>query len=183
MSWPPEIGPNGAWLSWLPEHHRHDDGLIVALAGLFIGSSVVDLGCGDGAYVDGLLALGVDCEGFDASPIRPVDCGYIDLSRPITCPARYDWVLCLEVGEHIPPAFQQNVFDNLDKLARWGVVLSWATEGQSGHGHVNERSNGWVERIMNSYGFERDSLTEQTLRDSVSDLYWLKSTLMVYTRK
>lgn len=183
MYLPPEIGENGAWTTWVPKHHRHDNGLIANLIWLFEGRTVIDVGCGDGAYTEALQTAGVDCEGYDASPIRPTGCGYLDLSRPIKTTERFDWVLCLEVGEHIPAAYQQTVFDNLDKLARKGIVMSWAVEGQTGYGHVNERNNDYIERIMNSYGFERYHMTEQTLRDGITDLPWMKDTVMVYARR
>ena len=36
-----------------------------------------------------------------------------------------DWVLCLEVAEHIPRAFEERLLANLDSHNRRGIVMSW----------------------------------------------------------
>ena len=37
-----------------------------------------------------------------------------------------DWVLCLEVAEHIPRAFEERLLANLDSHNRRGIVMSWS---------------------------------------------------------
>jgi len=66
---------------------------------------------------------------------------WIDASQPIDLLEPKDWVVSIEVGEHIDQAFEDTFFDNLVKLSEKGVVLSWAVEGQGGFQHVNEQSN------------------------------------------
>ena len=46
--------------------------------------------------------------------------------------ARYDWVLSMEVLEHIGVDFETTVLDNVDRAAGYGAVLSWASPGQRG---------------------------------------------------
>ena len=69
--------------------------------------------------------------------------GPIDLATKQTLkPA--DWVLTLEVGEHIPPQFMDTFLSNVVRHARHGVVMSWARPGQTRPGepaHPNEVSN------------------------------------------
>ena len=48
-----------------------------------------------------------------------------------------DWVMSLEVGEHVPARFEDVIFDNIATHAHDAVVLSWAAPGQPGLGHVN----------------------------------------------
>ena len=50
---------------------------------------------------------------------------------------RADWVLSLEVGEHVPPAHEMMYLRNLHAHACQGLVLSWAYLGKYGVGHVN----------------------------------------------
>jgi len=45
----------------------------------------------------------------------------------------------LEVLEHIPAAHEHTALDNVARVAREGVVLSWATPGQEGFHHVNRQ--------------------------------------------
>ena len=38
----------------------------------------------------------------------------------------YDWVVSLEVGEHIDRKYEAILLENLVKASRMGIVLSWA---------------------------------------------------------
>ena len=62
---------------------------------------------------------------------------YFDLSMPLELP-KADWVLSLEVGEHVPSNYEQAMLiRNLHHHNRKGVILSWSVIGQGGHSHVN----------------------------------------------
>ncbi|ROT85492.1 hypothetical protein C7M84_013179 [Penaeus vannamei] len=98
---------------------------------------------------------------------------------PRGCGARFDWVLSLEVGEHIPRAFEGVFMDNLVKHACTGIVLSWAVPGQDGHHHVNTRENEYIKASMAERGLVADEEAERKLRDTAS-LPWFKNTLMVF---
>ena len=53
----------------------------------------------------------------------------MDLTTPNTLRV-YDWILCLEVGEHIPKKYESVLIDNIASHARVGAVISWAIPGQ-----------------------------------------------------
>ena len=59
-----------------------------------------------------------------------------DLSRAQTLGARADWVVSLEVGEHIPPSGEAAFLANIRAHARVGAVLSWSAS--PGKFHVTE---------------------------------------------
>lgn len=103
----------------------------------------------------------------------------MDLSSQQWLGQKSDWVLSLEVGEHIPIAFEDVFFDNLLRHASIGVVLSWAVEGQGGHYHVNEHSNAYVIKKMKGLGLLYDARVSLKLR-SVATLWWMKNTVMVF---
>jgi hypothetical protein len=48
---------------------------------------------------------------------------FLDLSVPRQNVGVFDWVLSLEVLEHIPPQFEKDVVDNVVRAAREGIVL------------------------------------------------------------
>jgi hypothetical protein len=108
-------------------------------------------------------------------------CGVLDLSKPLNL-SRHDWVLSLEVGEHIPQAFEDTFLNNLDSGNTEGVILSWAVEGQGGTSHVNNRNNTYIRTKMHAKGYLTDEMTETNLRSS-STFSWFKNTIMVYRRK
>ncbi|XP_068232441.1 uncharacterized protein [Palaemon carinicauda] len=122
-------------------------------------------------------------EGFDSAlNIEEVSSGRIhtaDLSVPLELDHKYDWVLSLEVGEHIPQEKEQTFLDNLVKYACKGVVLSWAIEGQGGYNHVNTRNNDYIQMQMEKRGLKMDQEASQMLRKKVV-VYWFKNSLMVY---
>jgi len=108
---------------------------------------------------------------------------WADLSKPFTAPeALYDWVLSLEVGEHIPAQYMQQFIDNIDKHSRCGVVMSWAVVGQNGHSHVNEQPNSAIIQEMQRRGYTYDEPEAMNFRN-VATYPWFKNTIMVYHKK
>jgi hypothetical protein len=92
-----------------------------------------------------------------------------------------DWVLCLEVGEHLPAQYEETFLDNVDAQNRCGAILSWAVEGQAGKGHVNMHNNDYIIGAMTRRGYTYDAATSQAGRD-VATLPWMKNTFMLFTR-
>jgi len=107
---------------------------------------------------------------------------FLDLTLPQYWLPRYDWVLSMEVLEHIPVKFEAVALDNIDRAAGHGVVLSWAQLNQtSGFHHVNLKSPTYVNRVMFDRGFKIDLNTSLVLRQTAT-LRWLKHNLMVFVR-
>jgi len=106
----------------------------------------------------------------------------MDLSIPNYLEMKYDWVMSLEVGEHIPAKYESIFLGNVFRHAKEGVVLSWAVPGQDGHHHVNNHDNNYVIERLEEHGFAYDAVAAQGLRD-VSTLPWFKNTLMVFRRR
>lgn len=181
MMRPEQIAQNGAWLGTEELGHCFDAPLADALADFFADCTVGDFGCGDGSYVRRLRERGIHCDGFDGNQSTPTlspGCGALDLSEPQILPHSYDWILCLEVGEHIPADRESVFLDNLRRHNSAGIVLSWAIPGQGGDGHVNCRTNEYICREMAHCGYAMDFLASQAFRDCAS-LAWFKRTLMV----
>lgn len=91
----------------------------------------------------------------------------------------WDWVLSLEVGEHIPAVYEENFIDNLVRHGCKGIVLSWAVKNQGGYNHVNERSNAYVKKKMAERGLVNDINAENIMRNNTS-LPWFQYTIMVF---
>lgn len=104
---------------------------------------------------------------------------FADLTVPQYFEHKYDWVMSLEVGEHIPAEYENIFLDNLARHADKGILLSWAVEGQNGHHHVNNYNNDYVIECMRERSFEYDAAT--SLR-TVAALPYLKNTLMVFRK-
>ena len=85
----------------------------------------------------------------------------------------------LQVGEHVPKAFEAAFVENLHRHNARGVVLSWAVVGQGGTGHVNEQSNEYVKAAVCAKGYVNDVEAEEALRKAARFPFF-KKTLMVF---
>jgi len=113
---------------------------------------------------------------------------WIDASSDISlwlsqmCAAPYDWVVSVEVGEHVPADRMDFFVDNLVRMARHGVILTWAVPGQGGRYHVNEMDNAAVIEVMKQRELEYDETPSINMRNSVEKLGWLRNTIMVFRK-
>lgn len=138
------------WYRAFQDHSRQWARKIVPiLLELTDAESVVDVGCGLGAWLSvyqehGIKdILGIDGEYVprDQLLIAP-DCfvGY-DLEQPLSIARRFDLAMCLEVAEHLPASCAAALVRGLTQLAPI-IYFSAAIPGQGGRGHVNEQ---WLE--------------------------------------
>lgn len=190
-----KILPNGAWDNPTSEGHLFDEGLAKAILEFCDQQGItrlVDMGCGDGSYVNfinennlfGIVAIGVDGNPHTqelAHTNHPFNFCYVaDLSKPLA----FEWppldlILCLEVGEHIPAEFESVFLDNVTKFAKTWIIMSWATEGQGGDGHVNCRSTAAVIADMVGRGWYVYPEGTQDLRQRAG-LPWFRSNIHLY---
>ncbi|MGL4348609.1 MAG: methyltransferase domain-containing protein [Chlamydiales bacterium] len=184
-----KIHDHGYWCGKeIIDQHKFDLDLAEALSKFFISEkakTIVDFGCGIGDYVKYLRSVDLDCKGYDGNPdtyeLTGGIANIIDLSQPFDLDRCFDWVLCLEVGEHLPQCYESIFIENLDKHNTQGIVLSWAVKGQGGFGHFNEQNNDFIKNIMLNLGYSNDELSEKTLREN-SSLPWFKNTIMVFRK-
>lgn len=168
--------------------HQFDSNLANSLTDFFKGenvTSLVDFGCGMGDYVKTFLRNNINAVGFDGNPNTPILtsnlCNVLDLSVPKKFEEPFDWVMSLEVGEHLPPQFEDIFINNIHNNNKHGIVLSWAVEGQGGHGHFNEKNNDYIKSKICKLGYINDIETENKLRSN-SKLHWFKNTIMVFRK-
>lgn len=122
------------------------------------GERVLDIGAGEGRYVREFRKYGRPSLGLDGNGLENSDVAFFDL----TCqrdPAEVlyghpffalndglndgpgytmpEYAICIEVGEHIPADKTGAFFLSVIELFSRKLILSWATPGQRGRGHVN----------------------------------------------
>ena len=154
----------------LPAHHYAADGTVVNVLGaLLLGKlpfmartatpqSLADFGAGVGEYGHALAAVHpeVHWRGYDgAGNVEEFTRGFVrfvDLALPLALP-RADWVLSLDVGEHVPPEHEAMYLRNLHAHNCRGVILKWAELGVRGNGHVNNHAAAYVRERMEELGY------------------------------
>lgn len=169
-------------------HHVHDHTLASALKDFFYSQkvqSIGDLGCGTGFYTKLFNQSGLNSFAYDGNPdtfeISDGVGSVLDLSNYFEFPQPFDWVLSLEVGEHIPSDYEDTYINNLNINCSKGIILSWAVEGQAGDGHVNCRNNNYIKSKFSEMGYTNDLANENLLRKSAT-APWFKNTIMVFNK-
>lgn len=196
-----KINERGFWENPTNEGHGHDEGLAKALVQFFddnnyyaynLVSDVLDVGCGDGFYTNYITqhSRSTVCMGIDGNPhtreLGGTLCSVQDVTKPLHL-TRVDWVLSLEVGEHIPQEYEEIFLNNLHRHNRDGIVLSWAVRGQGGDGHVNCKDNEEIIPTVCSMGYDYDIPASMHLREQCAEYpntgWWFRRTIMVFRKK
>jgi len=183
-----EINQRGFWESEIIESHFNDTSLCSVLVNFLKNNEVkklLDLGCGNAFYVSEINKEGIECEAYDGNPYTPeLTKGLgkvLDLSQNIDLGKTFDFVLSLEVGEHIPKEFEEIFINNVIKHSHNYILLSWAILGQGGDGHVNEQPNDYIINKITSFGFKYQEEVSSHFRNS-AQLSWFKNTLMLFKK-
>ncbi|XP_060594619.1 uncharacterized protein LOC132748972 isoform X3 [Ruditapes philippinarum] len=168
--------------------HKTDTKLVPVLAKFFQDKYVASFGDGPGRYKQLLSDSGL-LKGYDAYDGAPFSektsegrVMYLDLTLPQYGLPLYDWVMSLEVAEHIPKEYESIYLDNIARHAKEGIILSWAKPGQGGFSHVNTRPFEYVKAAFEKLGFEHDAQNSDMLKKAAS-LEWLQWNTNVYRRK
>ena len=159
-------GDSYGWDSELSSRH-----IVNLVFRLLKPRSVVDVGCGKGAFLTECERHGVtDVLGIDGEPVRavfgPAESLFraADLTSPLSIGRTFDLAICLEVAEHLPDSAAPTLIDTLVNLAPT-VVFSAAHPGQGGQTHVNEQ---WP-TYWHGMFLERGFVTLDVLRGPLGD--------------
>ena len=152
------------------------------------GKNVASFGDGPGRFKQAILDVGrvKTYDAFDGAPFCEVTSEgrvqFLDLSLPQYGLPVYDWILCLEVAEHIPKAFEEVLLSNIVRHASRGIILSWAVPGQYGYSHVNNQPPEYVISCMDRLGFELHTEYTTEIRGKAKNTN-LKRNINVFVRK
>jgi len=187
-----DVSQNGGWCSTISgknsTQHLTDYALAKFLSEFLRDKHVASFGDGPGVYKEFILNLNQvkSYDAFDGAPFAELTTNnnvkFLDLSVPIYHLKRYDWVISLEVAEHIPAEYESVYLDNLVRHSVEGIILSWAQVGQGGHSHVNTRNFPYIKEKMEARGFIHDPKSSEVFRN-VSAFSWFKTNINVYRNK
>ena len=151
-------------------------------------TSVLDVGCGSGYFLDAFRALGVeDTVGVDG-PFEGTEVvgenghGFIavDLQNERLALGRtFDLVLCLEVAEHLDADVGPVLIDDLVKHGK-AVAFSAAVPHQGGRGHVNERPQSYWASEFARHGYHPHDIVRLSIWNDEHVDWWYAQNLLVY---
>jgi tryptophanyl-tRNA synthetase len=175
---------NGIWNAESAKHHQSSLRFAKWLAGYLPKDyPVYDLGCGTGYYVGYLENNGFVATGIDGNEDVKILCANFfnaDLSSLLVFSGS---IISLEVGEHLPKEAQETFVQNITKNCEKHLILSWASIGQPGIGHINCREQGEVVIDIESRGFKLNNEATDDARNNVDDnCDWLQRNLLVFER-
>jgi SAM-dependent methyltransferase len=151
--------------------------------------SVVDVGCGTGAWLAAFARHGVeDFLGIDGDWIPPALLEIpperfvsARLDRPLNVPGRYDLALSLEVAEHLPQSAAKGIVKTLVQLAPC-VLFSAAVPRQGGRHHVNEQWQDYWAELFAAHGYEPVDAIRPRIWSDPGVSWWYRQNTLVFAR-
>jgi len=149
--------------------------------------SLVDVGCGEGAWLVEASLLGIeDLTGYDGDWVEPgrmIEQGItfeaVDLGSAIPVSRRFDVALCMEVAEHLPSFRAESLVDDLCRLSDV-VVFSAAIPHQGGTGHVNERYPSYWAGLFSRAGRECFDIVRPRIWSDEEIGWWYRQNTLVF---
>lgn len=146
--------------------------------------SVADFGAGGGHYSTWLNETGlVQAYAFDgtrhANELTGGVVQEINLVEDMRLWRNFSWVMCLEVGEHIPEQYSSGLLRNLRSHAVDGLVMSWSDDWE-GIGHVNCLSREeFVAKVEGETGMVLDRAATEAVKASC-EIDYIARTIAVF---
>lgn len=183
---------DNAFMTYAAESSAKAAGLVTRhLHPLLDVKSVLDIGCAYCTWLKhwqdrGVPSIyGVDGAYVDKNRIEvPQDCfGAANLSEPLNLNRRFDLVMSLEVGEHIPPPSAKTFADTIATHAERYVLFSAAPPGQGGEFHVNEMPYEFWRGHFARHGFDAYDCVRPIISATPSISYWYRYNTFLYVRR
>lgn len=155
-----------------------------------VPESVLDVGCGPGAWLAMWSRLGVrEVVGVDGDYLPPETLAIppetfrpMDISAPFDLGRRFDLVMSLEVAEHLDASCAE-VF--VDTICRHGdlVLFSAAVPGQGGEHHVNEQPYDYWRAKFAERGYDVFDCVRGLVARSKDVEPWYRYNTLIYANK
>ncbi len=124
------------------------------------------------------------CDGaFNIEDVTEGNVSFCDLTAPdldVGGPA--DWVMSIEVAEHVPLELEARFLKNVVSHAKLGLVVSWALPDQPGHHHVNGKTAAGVMDAFAPFKVACDDAMTMHLREVAGSTWWLEKTIYVFRK-
>lgn len=156
------------------------------LADLLAPRRVLDVGCGDGAWLAAFAAAGCEIAGCDGPWVDPSRLRIpaerfraVDLAGPLDFGGPYDLAICLEVAEHLPAERAEPLVAALVAAAP-AVLFSAAIPGQGGTGHQTERWPSWWAELFAAHGRVAIDAVRPAVWDRPEVAWWYAQNALLY---
>jgi SAM-dependent methyltransferase len=154
---------------------------------LFDVSSVVDVGCGVGTWLQVFDCYGIkDYLGVDGNHV-PRDLLKIpsdkflaaDLTTLRSLDRKFDLVCCVEVAEHLPPEYAREFIALLARLAPI-ILFSAALPGQGGTAHLNEQWPTYWASLFAAHEYVAVDCIRPSVYGNQNVDWWYRQNLLIF---
>jgi SAM-dependent methyltransferase len=173
-----------------PDARRSAEIVVPLVMDLIRPESVVDVGCGVGAWLSVFIergvqdVLGVDGEWMDKAHLMIPGRRFLsfDLEKPLRIDRRFDLAMSVEVAEHLPAPCAETFVESLVRLAPV-VLFSAAIPFQGGTHHLNEQWPDYWAGYFRERGYVAvDCLRKKIWRNENVD-WWYAQNLLLFARE
>lgn len=147
-------------------------------------SSVIDVGCGTGAFLavaeelGALRLVGIEGE-WAPSMSKSVDFRVHDLEQPLPALPQFDLAICLEVAEHISPERGPAFVSELCHISEC-TLFSAAIPDQPGTNHVNCRWQSYWMGLFEKKGRTAVDVIRPAIWERDDVPYWYKQNTLLF---
>lgn len=178
--------------SQLTQSKNSADFIVPIINKWFKPKTVVDVGCGIGAWLEiwkeqaNVIEIkGLDAKFVDRSLMRiNVDQDFleVDLNQDLPKLKPYDLAMCLEVAEHLEENRANSFISDLTKLSNV-ILFSAAVPGQEGTYHLNEQYIGyWIDKFKTN-NFKCYDIVRPLIWDVSSVAWWYRQNTVLFIKE
>lgn len=164
--------------------------VLPVLFDVFKPTSILDVGCGLGNWIEVAKKLGVE-------HVTGVDGDYVnrallkiaasefverDLTKEFDLEKKYDLVISLEVAEHLPESSAAGFVKSLTRHSDV-IMFSAALPGQGGQNHINEQWPHYWQMHFEDNGFEMIDFFRFKIWNNERIEHWYRQNLFLVVRK
>lgn len=151
-------------------------------------SSVIDMGCGLGFFLNACKARGATIRGVDGDWVKLEDSVIpksarrtADLNQPYAEKKRYDLAATIEVAEHLLPERSESFVADLCSLSDV-VLFSAGIPDQGGAGHINLRFQGEWAEMFAAHGYACFDPIRRRMAAFEHAHPWLMQNVLLYVK-
>lgn len=151
--------------------------------------SVLDVGCGAGAWLTVWKSLNAQVMGLDGDYVKPEQLMVepeefvaVDLSVSFDLQRRFALAQSLEVAEHLPQDAAAGFVESLCRHADL-VLFSAAPPGQGGENHINEQPYEYWRKLFHEQGYDMYDPVRSALQGKAEVKPWYRYNTFLYVKR
>lgn len=151
--------------------------------------SVIDIGCGNGSWLNMAKQLGIiNIKGIDGVQVPQAELLInkdeflqVDLQKPFKEDSKYDLAICLEVAEHLHEDAAQTIVNTICSYSDV-ILFSAAIPNQGGQNHLNEQWPDYWQEKFEVNGFSAYDILRDKFWDNEKVFWWYRQNSLIYIK-